>query len=166
MRAVADSGPLVHLAAVNQFGLLRHYFSHLLVPPAVFAEVVQAGQGRPGSQETQEAQRSEFLSLAHPYPSRVATLLQQGMTPTDAQVVALAQENPDHLLLADDLTVRITALALGMSVFGTIGILIQGKRDGHLPSLKAALDQLIVTGFHLDPHGALYAEALHRAGES
>ena len=43
MKAVADSGPLIHPAAVSQFELLRLYFSELLVPHLVFQEVVVAG---------------------------------------------------------------------------------------------------------------------------
>jgi len=53
-----------------------------------------------------------------------------GMITIDASVVALAQEHPAHLLLTDDLAVRITAIDLGLQVYGTIGILIDGKRDG------------------------------------
>jgi hypothetical protein len=49
MKAVADSGPLIHLAAVSQFALLRLYFSELLVPQAAYQEVVEAGRGQPGS---------------------------------------------------------------------------------------------------------------------
>ena len=167
MKAVADSGPLIHLAAVRQFDLLRLYFSELLVPRAVFQEVVVAGRGQPGSPETDTAQRRRWITVTDPRESSGAALLvEQGMSPTDAAVVALARAHPDHILLADDLAVRTAALAAGLQVYGTIGLLIDAKRDGHLPSLKQALDTLIQSGFYLDPRSPLYREALHLAGEA
>jgi len=50
-------------------------------------------------------------------------------------------------------------------VIGSIGILIRARLDGVIPSLKSLLDQLIVAGFHLDPQGYVYREALQRVGE-
>lgn len=40
---VADSGPLIHLAAVKQFSLLKRFVQHILIPPPVFEEVVVQG---------------------------------------------------------------------------------------------------------------------------
>lgn len=40
MIVVTDSGPLIHLAAVNQFRLLNQFFQHLLIAPQVHEEVV------------------------------------------------------------------------------------------------------------------------------
>jgi predicted nucleic acid-binding protein len=45
-------------------------------------------------------------------------------------------------------------------------MLINGKRDGHIPLVKQILNQLINAGFFLDPHGTLYQEALRLAGEA
>lgn len=166
MKAIADSGPLIHLAAVNQFALLRLYFSQLLVPQAVFHEVVEAGPGQSGSRETEDGRRSGWIAtVSLENPASIAPFLRQGMSPVDASVTLLAQSHPDRILLTDDLTVRNMALDLGLQVYGTIGVLIDGKRDGHVPLLKQALDQLIVSGFFLDPHGSLYREALRLAGE-
>ena len=88
------------------------------------------------------------------------------MTWADACVLVLAQENETGFLLSDDLAVRTRALSAGLGVFGTVGILIDGKRDGYLSSLKEVLDRLIQFGFYLDPNGSLYREALRLAGES
>ena len=167
MKAIADSGPLIHLAAVSQFGLLRRYFAELQVPPSVFQEVVVVGSGQPGSRETEMAAQSGWLTIALlPEPALVASWLRQGLSSTDAAVLALAQEHPGHILLADDRVVRTTALAAGLQVYGTIGLLIDGKRDGHLSTLQPVLDQLIASGFYLDPGSPLYQEALRLAGEA
>lgn len=166
MRALTDSGPLIHLAAVNQFELLRRYFSALLVPQAVFQEVVTAGGRQPGSRETEAAVHHGWFTLVpRTDPTRMAPLLRQGFSPADASVLALAQEYPDHLLLTDDLPVRTAALARNLRVYGTLGLLIDGKRDGCLPRLNPLLDTLIASGFYLDPNGSLYRHVLELAGE-
>jgi predicted nucleic acid-binding protein len=167
MRAISDSGPLIHLAVVGHFDLLRLYFSELLVLPGVYQEVAEAGRGSPGSHETKEGVKAGWIKITELQDlSRTAPFLQQGMTWTDSCVVALALENRTDVLLSDDLTVRTRALSEGLRVVGTIGILIDGKLDGHLPNLREVLDHLIRSGFYLNPNGPVYKEALRLAGET
>jgi predicted nucleic acid-binding protein len=45
MKVVSNSGPLINLAKVGQFTLLRALFQHITIPPAVFEEVVIRGGG-------------------------------------------------------------------------------------------------------------------------
>jgi predicted nucleic acid-binding protein len=51
-------------------------------------------------------------------------------------------------------------------VSGSIGLLIQARRDGIIPALKPLLDQLIAAGFHLNPQGQVYRDALQSVGEA
>ena len=48
---------------------------------------------------------------------------------------------------------------------GSVGILLHARLEGVIPALKPFLDQLVAVGFHLDPHGRVYREALKRVGE-
>ena len=66
MIVVADSSPLIFLAAVSQFALLRLYFSSLLIPTAVHQEVIEAGRERPGAQETRKALEAGWIKIADP----------------------------------------------------------------------------------------------------
>jgi len=45
---VADSSPLIHLSQIGRLNLLREFFDELLIPPAVYREVVLEGQGTAG----------------------------------------------------------------------------------------------------------------------
>ena len=51
MSAVADSSPLIHLAALGDLPLLKILFPEITIPEAVYREVVMEGQGRAGAQE-------------------------------------------------------------------------------------------------------------------
>jgi uncharacterized protein len=55
MKVVSNSGPLINLAKVGQFTLLRDLLQHITIPPAVFEEVVVRGGGQPGAGETNSA---------------------------------------------------------------------------------------------------------------
>ena len=79
-------------------------------------------------------------------------------------VVALAIEQRTTLL-TDDNGGRMLAMAQNVPVIGSIGILLRARLDGMIAALKPLLDQLIAAGFHLDPQGHVYREALQRVGE-
>ena len=166
MIAMSDSGPLIYLAAVNQFEVLRLYFSRLLIPAPVYQEVVEAGGTQPGSAETEAGVRAGWMVVEELQDiSRIAPLLEEDMTWADACAHASTQEHRVDCLLSDDLEVRAQAAKRGLQVFGTLGILVEARRAGHFPNLRAVLDRLIQVGFYLNPEGSLYREVLRRAGE-
>jgi predicted nucleic acid-binding protein len=96
----------------------------------------------------------------------VQQLLAPGISLTDATVVACAIEKKVALVLADDARVRALAEQHRLAVIGTVGLLVQARRVGIFPVLKPLLDQLVSAGFHLDPHGHVYQEALRNIGEA
>lgn len=55
MHKVSDSGPLIHLAQVNQFQLLKEFFQELEINQIVYDEVITEGKGRSGQKELEKA---------------------------------------------------------------------------------------------------------------
>ena len=51
MKIVSNSTPLIALSRINELDLLRIIFSSIIVPSAVYNEVVLDGAGRPGVKE-------------------------------------------------------------------------------------------------------------------
>jgi len=84
MAAVADSSPLIYLAALSDLAFLRDLFGSVLIPSAVYREVVEQGQGFPVRREV-EAVMGDWLmvrpiedhartqSTGAPYAARVAS---------------------------------------------------------------------------------------------
>jgi hypothetical protein len=165
----SDSGPFIHLATVNQFALLQRYFQSVVTIQEVYNEVVTQGRGLPGSQELAVAREAGFVRLIEIDRPQLVVELRQSAPPEvseiDTKVLALAIEQ-QLSLLSDDEPLRAFARAQGKAVSGSIGILIQARLDDVIPALKPLLDQLIAAGFHLNPQGPVYRDALQRVSES
>ena len=166
MTVVADSGPFIHLAVVGHFLLLKQDFHTLLVIPQVYDEVVTQGRGRPGDAELRQAVSDGWVKIEPVIdPALVQQFAAPNVSETDAAVLACALEKKASLVLADDIEVRRLAEREGLPVMGSVGILTQARLKGAIRELKPLLDQLVSAGFHLDPHGRVYQDALKRVGE-
>ena len=55
LKVVSNSTPLIALARINRFDLLRKLFNEINIPLAVYDEVVNAGKGRAGVSEVENA---------------------------------------------------------------------------------------------------------------
>ena len=55
MKIVSNSTPLIALSRINELDLLRIIFSSIIVPDAVYNEVVLEGSGRSGVKEIANA---------------------------------------------------------------------------------------------------------------
>lgn len=75
----------------------------------------------------------------------------------------LAEKIKADRLLLDDLAARRVALARGLPVIGTIGILLIAKQQGLISSIKQVLNDLIANGTRISQR--LYQDALTIAGD-
>lgn len=166
MTFVADSGPLIHLALVGQFPLLKRYFHKLLIIPQVYEEVATQGKGRAGDFELREAVTERWIAVEPVKDNAlVRRLTLPNVSQTDAAVVACAVENKASLVLTDDSNLRGLAEQEALSVMGSVGILILARLEGVIGELKPFLDRLVAVGFHLEPNGPVYQDALKRVRE-
>ncbi len=55
MIVVSNTSPLINLAAIGQFNLLRQMYQTIRIPTAVYNEVVVRGSGKPGAADVQAA---------------------------------------------------------------------------------------------------------------
>lgn len=71
---VSDSSPLNYLALLSDFDLLRQIYHTVVIPPAVYREVVESGADYPVAKAV-EAALGDWASVAEaPGPAQVATL--------------------------------------------------------------------------------------------
>jgi predicted nucleic acid-binding protein len=167
MTAVVDSGPLISLAAVGQVELLREQCGEILIVPAVEREVIAEGQGRAGEAELRAALTAGWARRVPPLDQAlIARLRRPALALADSEVLACAVAHGRVLVVTDDAPLRRLAIEEQLPLVGTVGVLVRARLDGRLPALKPLLDQLVASGFRLDPAGSVYRDALARVGEA
>ena len=63
MPIVSNTGPLLAFARASRLSLLREVVGELIIPDAVYEEIVVHGAGRPGAEEVREGSWIERESL-------------------------------------------------------------------------------------------------------
>lgn len=55
MKVISDSSPLIGLSSIGKLGILKTLFGKIIIPGAVFEEVVVLGKDKIGSKEVKTA---------------------------------------------------------------------------------------------------------------
>ena len=63
MSIVSNSSPLILLAKIGRFNLLRDLFEIVYIPKSVYHEVVIVGAGKAGSKEVEEGVKSGWIKV-------------------------------------------------------------------------------------------------------
>jgi len=157
---ISDASPLINLARVEQLDLLAAFYGQVIIPQAVYDEVVVRGQGREGSAEVQNA---SWIDVDDPQDDLAVQALAAELGMGEASAIILAQERRATLLLPDEIRGRRVAQQLGLKVCGTLGILARAKREGRISSLRSVLTLLRTRGTWIGEE--LCEQVLHLAGE-
>jgi len=140
--AATDAGPLIYLSVLGRLPLLRDLFVEVLAPDAVYEEVVLHGHGLPGANETKAAIESGWLRRAVVQNKALVDALPGELDAGEAEAIALARELGLRWILMDDRSGRAKARLMGLTVTGTIGVLLLAKSSGIDVDLKRDLDLL------------------------
>lgn len=135
---IADSGPLISLAIIDQLDLLKQLFERVIVPPAVWDEVTVKGNGMPGALLVSQLTWLEFET---PEP-QILQPLSILIDPGESEAIALAQVIPNSTVLLDDSRARRVAERLDVPRIGTLGILRRAKINKLINEIKPHIEHL------------------------
>lgn len=156
---IADAGPLIAYARLQQLQLLAELFERVMVTDEVFTECTC----RPDFAETrviQEAFKNQLLQRCSTPPSNFELALH--VDAGEASAIAVAIELSCGVLM-DDKAGRRMAKNLGVPAIGTVGVLVLAKQKQLISAVKPLLDQLTLSGYFLGDD--LIASTLLTAGE-
>lgn len=163
MKAVSNSSVLIALSAIEQLELLQRRFPEgILIPPAVWREVVETGSGRLGAREVASV---PWITVSEVQDRSFVTLLRAELDEGEAEAIALCRDQLTETVLLDEKDARRVARRLGLTVLGTVGVLIWAKRVGILANLHEQLDALQQQGGFRLSHSVIQA-ALSAVGEA
>ena len=157
---VCNTSPLQYLHQIGQLRILPALAGSIIVPISVQAEL-DAGIAK--GLDLPKIENLNWIQIRAPISVKAASLIAD-LGPGESQVLMLALEMPGSIALLDDGLARRVAIARGIPIKGTLGLLLDAKRAGHIPVVKPSLDKLQDLGFRLaEP---TRAAVLKLAGES
>ena len=161
---VSDSSPLIHLAKIEVLEPISRLYSRILIPPAVWREVVEESDGRPGAVEMEKAVAAGWMVKQAAKNETLVIALRQTLDNGEAEAIALATELHPESVLLDDKLARQMARRLGIPVTGTIGVLLRAKQVGLIVEVRSLITRLQSEGdYYIDPR--LIEKVLLAAGE-
>ncbi|XWK88586.1 MAG: DUF3368 domain-containing protein [Phormidium sp.] len=164
MIVVSDTSPITNLAAIGQLDLLQRLYTCIIIPIAVYNEMVTVGKPVPGAIEVQTLPWIQTQVVADRQRAIAIRESQENIDLGEAEAIALALELKADLLLIDERRGRIVATNYGLQVTGLLGVLVQAKRNNLIQRIKPVLDQLIEQAdFRVSSQ--LYSTILQIAGE-
>ena len=160
VRVVSNTTPVSNFLRLGRLGLLGQAFGKIAIPTQV-AEELDRGEHVLG--KWRDAAGAEGLVVVAPNDGPFLRQLLLQLDAGEAGAIALAVEH-SALLLMDELAGRKVAVHHRLQLTGTLGVLTDAKRRGHVPAVRPLLDALANEGYHVS--SALRTRVLRDAGES
>lgn len=156
---ICDTSPLQYLHQVGLLHILPALAKQVIVPPAV-QEEIEAGRTR--GVNLPELGALSWLRVITPQTMAALPLIND-LGPGEAQVLMLALEYNEAVVVLDDGLARRVAEMLEIPLTGTLGLLLDAKNAGLVANVGPVLDQLEALRFRVAPHTRI--AVLQLAGE-
>jgi predicted nucleic acid-binding protein len=157
---IADASPVISLAHAGHLGLLDSLCPSFLIPPAVAAEI-QAGRELDAARRWLADEGESHLSDHVTIDPRV---MSWDLGAGESEAISLAVQMPGATVLLDDRPARNCALAQGVRIRGTLGIVVLARSEGLIPRCAPVFGDLVDSGLRVD--GTTLRRALALAGET
>jgi predicted nucleic acid-binding protein len=132
---ISDTSCLLILTKIGELDLLNQLYKTVIITQDILLEY---GENLPDWIEVQQV-RDNYRQQ----------LLEMQIDKGEASAIALALETTDNIVILDDWKARKVAERLGLSVTGTLGVIIKAKNSGMLSSIKPYLDKIRETNFRI-----------------
>jgi predicted nucleic acid-binding protein len=157
--AVVDTSPCVYLVGAGLLDLLRLAAPDVTIPRAAMNEVDAYGTDDPVARTIRATSWLRVVDVDS-LPSAVQEF---DLGDGESAVIAWALAHPGSEAILDDLQARKCAQALGVTLRGTLGLVLLAKQCGVMPEARPALDRLCQAGMYLSDR--VMNRALSRIGE-
>jgi predicted nucleic acid-binding protein len=152
---VINTGPVIALsAALGNLDVLRMY-QQVWVPLAVSQEIRAGG---PIGFAVSEFETADWL-CKDSTPLRIDPLLANSLDAGEAAVIQLALDKNIATVCIDEATGRRLARLSGLTVTGSIGVLLRAQREGYPFSMREAIARMRRRGIWLSNRVIAFALA-------
>jgi predicted nucleic acid-binding protein len=156
---VINASPLILLGKIGRVALLGELSDELIVPGVVAREVGAKPDGEQIVSEVASLVGTRFEGEITTSPEIAAWNLGRG----ESQVLAIAGAYPRSRAVLDDLEARRCAQSLGLSLIGTLGVVLRARRKGVIERARPVIEHLRSVGLYASD--SLVEQALAHLGE-
>ena len=137
---VINTSPLISLvAAWGNLDRLQPLYQEILVPFEVVQEILQGGLNNFGVAEFQSA---NWL-LQQEHPVSISPFLRNSLDLGEASVIQLALDRSIETVCIDEAVGRRIARLNGLTLTGSIGVLLKAKQHDPTMSIKTAIGNML-----------------------
>ena len=144
-KVVVNASPLILMFKSGLADLLPRLFSAVVVPGAVWEEVLAGGESDAAANGLASASWARRVDAPGVAPEVVVWNLGDG----ESEVLSFALAQPEYRAVIDDRAARSCARTLGVRTLGTGGALVLAKRRGLISSVSVELQKLRDAGLWL-----------------
>ena len=142
-KVIVNSTPIIGLANIGKLDLLQKVYHQITIPQAVFDELVTP------SVKKQVMDNGDWIHVEQIHDTSQRQMYRAKLHAGEVEVMILAQEQNADLVLLDDNAAKKTAKFLGLTVTGTLGLLLRAKREGFIQEVTPLVDALSKDGFFI-----------------
>lgn len=161
MIVVSNTTPLIGLAIIRRFDLLRQLFGAVHIARAVYDEAVTFGREQGGARR--EVSTATWIQTVSVQERLAVDVLLDELDLGEAETIVLARELRADWVLMDERKGRRKLTQLGFNKIGTVGILLRAKQLRLVDAIRPELEQLSQFGFSLSQ--TVIDDALRQAHE-
>lgn len=142
---ISNTSPLLYLYQIGGLDWFPKLFNDIWIPNAVVNELKE---GQRKGYDVPNPKNYRWLQIVEPH-SMPSEWLSLDLGSGELAAMALALENPSRIILLDDALARRTAQAAGLTIWGTLKVLLEVKRQSLLKSIEPVIDRLAEKGMWL-----------------
>jgi predicted nucleic acid-binding protein len=147
---IADASCLILLNKIEELDILKDNYQKVYITPEIATEFNVA--------------IPDWIEIITVKNKTLQSLFENLLDLGESTALSLAFEIPDSIVILDDLKARKVARNLGLKITGTVGVIVNAKLEGTIPSAKIILEKILNTDFRINVK--IINEAIRAAGES
>ena len=132
MKVVSDTSPIIAFSNLGKLHILKALFGRITIPRAVYEEL---SEGKP-------FQLEDWIQVEGIKDRGLYKMLRSSLDHGESEAIILYFEKEMDLFLVDDGEARKVAASFEITLTGTGGLLLLGKKKGLISSVRTEIDTL------------------------
>jgi len=146
-KVICNASPLIFLSKIGRLVLLSDLFSEICVPTGAWEEAIRKPDDV--SKNLKKMKSSNAINVFTVKNTTAVSAIVGRLHIGEVEVIIGAGEQGVSKVILDDGYARSKAKQMGLSVTGTLGVLIAAQQKGLIADIDNDLDNLLKTGFRI-----------------